>query len=64
MTDNKELLSLEEISKKLKDRKLQVVSSATGLSFPTLRKLTEGKTTEYHYSTLVSISNYFKKEDK
>lgn len=63
MTKNSELLSLEEISKKLKDRKLHVVSEATGLSFPTLRKLTEGKTKEYHYSTLLSISNYFKKEE-
>jgi len=62
MTNNKELLTLEDISKKLKDRKLYVVSEATGLSFPTLKKLVNGETNKYNYSTLKSISDYFKDE--
>ena len=61
--ENSDLLTLEEISRKLKDRKLHVVSKATGLSFPTLKKLTDKKSCKYNYSTLKVISDYFRKDE-
>ena len=58
---NKELLSLEDIQRLLKDKSLYVVSNATGLSFPTLKKMADGKKENFTYKTIKAISDYLKK---
>ena len=58
---NKELLSLEDIKRLLKDKRLYVVSNATGLSFPTLKKMADGKKENFTYKTIKAISDYLKK---
>ena len=57
----KEILNLKEIEAKLKDRKLQVVSQYTKLSFPTLKKLADGKEGNFTYNTIKSVSDYLQK---
>ena len=57
----KELLSLENIQLLLKDKRLYVVSKATGLSFPTLKKMADGKKENYTYNTIKAISDYLRK---
>ena len=58
------ILNLEQIEKGLKDKKLYAVAAATGLSYPTVRKLAEGRMlddgTENNptNSTLERISTY------
>ena len=58
---NEELLSLEDIQLLLKDKRLYVVSEATGLSFPTLKKMADGKKENFTYKTIKAISDYLKK---
>ena len=58
------ILTLEEISHKLQDRRLYTIAEKTGLSFPTLKRLAEGKTKNYTLNTLVTISNYFIEESQ
>lgn len=57
-----ELMSLEEIQERLKDKRLYIVAKITGLSFPTLKKLADGKKENYTYNTIKTVSNYLKKE--
>jgi DNA-binding Xre family transcriptional regulator len=57
----KELLSLKKIQLLLKDKRLYVVSKATGLSFPTLKKMADGKKENYTYNTIKAISDYLRK---
>jgi DNA-binding Xre family transcriptional regulator len=57
----KELLSLENIQLLLKDKRLYVVSKATGLSFPTLKKMADGKKENFTYKTIKAISDYLRK---
>ncbi|RTL05706.1 hypothetical protein EKK58_07385 [Candidatus Dependentiae bacterium] len=52
------ILSLEQIKKGLKDKRLQVVADRTGLSYPTLKSLADGKTQNYTTETLKTVSNY------
>jgi len=58
---NKKLLSLPEIRRILKDRRLYVISQSTGLSFPTLKKLADGEKDNFAYNTIKVISDYLKK---
>jgi hypothetical protein len=58
---NEELLSLEDIQLLLKDKRLYVVSKATGLSFPTLKKMADGKKENFTYKTIKAVSDYLKK---
>jgi hypothetical protein len=57
---NDDLLSLEEIRSLLQDKKLYVIANATGLSYPTLKKLADGKSGNYTYGTLKSVSDYLR----
>lgn len=57
-----ELLTLEEIQKLLVDRRLYVVAKATGLTYPTIRKLATGTGKNYTYDTMTKITKYFKPE--
>jgi len=58
---NNQLLSLKEIQLLLKDKRLYIVSKATGLSFPTLKKMADGKEENFTIKTIKSISDYLKK---
>lgn len=58
------MLSIEQIKKKLQDRRLSVVSEKTGLSVNTLRGIRDGNTMDCLVSTLQALSDYFEGEDK
>lgn len=53
------MLSLEEIEEKLKDRKLYAISQQIEVSYPTLKKLADGKKINYTLDTIRKVSNYF-----
>ena len=56
MYDN--IMSLENIQKGLKDKRLYAVKDATGISYPTLKKLYEGIESNYTVATLSTVSKY------
>ncbi len=53
-----EILSLEQIQKGLKDKRLYAVAIWTKVSYPTLRKLADGVEANYTVGTLSAVSNY------
>jgi len=55
---NDTILSLKEIQEGLQDKRLYTVARSTGLSYPTLRKLAEGKAKNPTIETLKAVSNY------
>ena len=55
---NQELLSLKEIQKQLQDKRLYVIARETKLSYPTIKKLADGKPDNYTYNTISKVSNY------
>ena len=57
---NEELMSLKEIQKQLQDKRLYVVARAINLSYPTLKKLADGKLDNYTYNTISKVSEYLK----
>ncbi|RTL03533.1 hypothetical protein EKK58_12760 [Candidatus Dependentiae bacterium] len=52
------ILSLKQIQQGLKDKRLSVVAERTGLSYPTLKSLSDGKDQNYTTETLKTVSNY------
>ncbi len=48
----------EEIRSALKDRRLDMVSNATGLHVNTIRKIRDGKSTNSRYETIVILTKY------
>ena len=62
MSDNTPL-TLTEISEKLRTRRLYAVSKITGVSYPTLKKLSANDELQnYRYRTLCIVSNYLRGE--
>jgi len=55
---NEEILSLNEIQNGLKDMRLYLVAKRIGVSYPTLKKLSEGKDLNYTSKTLKTVSKY------
>lgn len=55
-----DVLPLEKIKEGLKDKRLYKVSQATGLSYPTLKKLANGDEANYTVETLKAVSKYIK----
>ena len=53
-----ELMSLEEIREKLQDKRLYIVAKNTELSYPTVKKLADGKHENYTYNTIHKLSKY------
>ena len=51
------MLTHEQISKALKDRRINVVAKRTGLSFPTIKRVSDMEGTP-SYKTLVKLSDY------
>lgn len=52
------MLTLEEIRKRLADRRLSVVARETGLTTRALAMLRDGDVNDPKMSTLVALSNY------
>lgn len=51
-------MNTEQIKLALKDRRLGMVSKATGLHVNTLRKIRDGKSTDLKHTTVVALSEY------
>ena len=64
--NNNEILSSGRIKAELKDKRLSVVKEITGLSYPTIKNLADGKELNYTLGTLKAISEYVleSKKDK
>jgi len=56
MLDDTDILSLRQIHDALKGARLLLVADATGLSYPTVRKLALGETSNYSYDTVQRMS--------
>lgn len=54
------MLTLDEIVSLLQDRRLSKVSEITGITRAALWNLREGKATNPRYSTIKTLSDYFK----
>ena len=52
------LLTLEEIKEALADKRLYKVAEATGLSYPTLKKMADGEQANYTLATIYAVSAY------
>ena len=52
------ILDISQIKEALKDKRLSIVAGATGLSYPTLKKLAKGQDNSYHTTTMLVISKY------
>lgn len=51
-------MKIEEIRKALKDRRLNIVSLATGLHVNTIREVRDGKAEDPRHSTVQALSDY------
>jgi predicted transcriptional regulator len=54
--------NIEEIRKKLEDKRLHVVSRETGISYPTLLAIREGDNKNPQYKTIQKIINYLERK--
>lgn len=52
------ILSIEQIREGLKDKKLLVVANALDISYPTLKKLADGKDLNYTINVIRKVSDY------
>lgn len=52
------LLTLEEIKEALADKRLYKVAEATGLSYPTIKKMADGEQVNYTLATIHAVSAY------
>lgn len=52
------MLTLDQISEKLKDRRLDKVSEATGVHRNTLHAIRDGKQSNPKYATIKALSDY------
>tara|TARA_Y100000289_G_C3816525_1_gene96467 strand:+ start:297 stop:515 length:219 start_codon:yes stop_codon:yes gene_type:complete len=57
-------LSLEQIQKGLEDRRLHTIKQKIGVSYPTLRKLADGKNSNPTTKTLEIVSEYLRNSAK
>mgnify|MGYP003680604019 CR=1 FL=1 len=55
-----DILTLEEIKTQLEGKQLLIVAGESGLSYPTVHKLSVGEVTNYAYETIRKISAYLK----
>lgn len=56
------MLTLEEIRKRLKDRRLTVVSKEIGISYPTLLSIYQGKAKNPSYRIIGLICDYLERD--
>jgi transcriptional regulator with XRE-family HTH domain len=52
------MMTLDEIVKRLKDRRIDMVCERTGLSRPTVHAIRTGKTTNPSLKTMQALSDY------
>jgi hypothetical protein len=52
------MLTVEEIKERLQDRRIPIVSEATGLSYPTIQKIRDGESDNPSYKTMQRLSEY------
>ena len=52
------MLTPEEISKRLQDRRLPLVAKVTGLAYGTVRDIRDGEQTNPSYRVLKALSDY------
>jgi transcriptional regulator with XRE-family HTH domain len=57
------MLRLEEIVKKLQDRKLSTVATRTGMSYTTLWQIANGIQKSPKYKHVETLSDYFESEE-
>ena len=57
------MLSLQDISKRLSDRNLQVVSKATKVSYNTLKSMRDDPNSNPRYENLKAVSDYFEAQE-
>ena len=57
-TDELPLLTVDQISAMLQDRRLYVVAEKTGLSYPTLKDLADGVDKNYGVDTIRYVTDY------
>jgi transcriptional regulator with XRE-family HTH domain len=57
------MLNLEGIVARLKDRRLDAIQNATGLSKPTISNIRDGKQTNPEYGTMQKLSDYFESQE-
>ena len=55
---NDQIMNLDDIKDKLKDKRLYIVSERTGISYPILNKLSKGEDSNYTIDTLKKVSTY------
>ena len=55
------MLSLEEIRKRLQDRKILFIQADTGLAFTTIQDVRDNKNANPTIKTLLKISDYLEK---
>ena len=53
------MLTLDEVRQRLQDRRLAVVSKATGITKPTLWRIRRDPKTNVRYDTLAKLNRYF-----
>ncbi len=54
-------LTLEEIKERLAGKRFCLVAEATGLSYPTIKKLADGEVQNYALDTVRRVSAYLEK---
>ncbi|NYT46376.1 MAG: hypothetical protein H0A75_00260 [Candidatus Methanofishera endochildressiae] len=62
-TETIKILTLEGIAEELSKVPLHVVSHATGVHWVTLKKFSQGKSTDPKHGTVIAISRYFLKKE-
>jgi len=55
------MMTIEEIQKRLSDRRLSKVAKETGLSSQTLWRIRENKMVSVKYDTAIKLSEYFER---
>lgn len=55
---SKPLMSLNKITEALQDKRLYVIARKLDLSYPTIKKIADGKDKNYSYNTIKKLSEY------
>ena len=55
-------MTLEEIQRALRDRRINIVAEETGLHYNTIRNIRDGKNTNPTYFVVSALTNYLKEE--
>jgi hypothetical protein len=58
-----QLMTLEQIKTALQDKKLYFIANKLKLSYPTLKKLADGKVKNCNYITIQKLSDYLRKPE-